>query len=212
MSATRFFKGWRSYGSAKRSLLGAAFVVSFGVLWAFFQLRSPIPKQEEMPVSALTLRAGRLCYGQSQKPFSGVMVDRYPGGQTKLRAPVAQGLPEGLSIGWHTNGQQQFAEFFRKGVSDGWRIQWYANGTKMSETRIANGKLNGAFRKWDEQGRLLQEVELKDGEPDGLSREYYPSGSVRVEALMKAGQLIDRKTWKDGERILAALARERAEP
>ncbi len=153
----------------------------------------------EVTLGDLTLRNGRLCPTGTTNPFTGRMVELYPGGSMKSRTDISNGWIHGFSIGWYTNGQMQIQEPFSTGLSHGLRTKWYENGQKQSEAPIRFGKIEGTFRHWDNQGRLTEEIEMKAGEPDGVSRAYYPDGSIKVRAVLAKGKVIDRKTWKAGE-------------
>lgn len=156
--------------------------------------------QETLLRSALVLRDGRLYPQGSEKPFTGFVIERWPGGEMQSRSSVSNGLLEGLSEGWHTNGQRQVEEIFHDGVSDGLRTKWHPNGKKLSEANIKAGKIEGIFRRWDESGALSEEILMRDGNPDGLSRGFYPSGFLRAEARMERGKILEQHFWKDGEK------------
>ena len=175
-------------------LLGSALA---GLLWVGLHARKP--SLEEVPREQLTLREGRWCVAEHHTPFTGFLVERYESGQVKSRSLVRQGLLEGWSEGWYTNGQKQVTECFHAGVSHGLRTKWHANGRKLSEARIVEGRLEGTFRRWNEDGTLAEEIELKAGQPDGISRAYYPSGFLKAEARLRDGKLLEQKLWKEGE-------------
>lgn len=175
-------------------LVGSALA---GLLWV--GLRARKPSLEEVPREHLTLREGRWCVAEHQTPFTGFLVERYESGQVKSRSLVRQGLLEGWSEGWYTNGQKQVVECFHAGVSHGLRTKWHANGGKLSEALIVEGRLEGTFRRWNEDGTLAEEIEMKAGQPDGISRAYYPSGFLKAEARLRDGKLLEQKLWREGE-------------
>lgn len=181
------------------------FRIAIGLLltaWILLQLgckRKPAEAQPEVGLGDLTLRDGRLCPRGSTNPFTGRMVEIYPGGGLKSRTDLSNGWIHGLSLGWYTNGQMQIREPFSNGISHGLRVKWYENGQKQSEAPIRLGKLEGTFRRWDDQGRLMEELEMKGGDPDGVSHAYYPDGSIKVRAVMAKGKVLERKSWKPGE-------------
>ena len=148
---------------------------------------------------ALVLREGRYYRPDDPVPFAGVVTACYPGGQRQYRCGVSNGLLEGLSEGWYSNGLKQVDEPFRAGVSHGVRVKWYENGRKQSEVNIVTGKLAGVFRRWYDTGALAEEVHMRNGNPDGVARSFYPSGHLKGEAHLKDGQLVDQKQWADGE-------------
>jgi len=164
------------------------------------RLQTPAPCMgPEVMRKGLTLREGRYYRPGEAKAFNGVMMERYPNGAPLYRCGVSNGLIDGLSQGWYTNGQLQVEEHFRAGVSHGLRVKWHENGAKLSQASIVNGKIEGVFHRWYENGVLAEEINLRAGNPDGRARAFYPSGCLKAEAQMKDGKPIAQKQWADGE-------------
>jgi antitoxin component YwqK of YwqJK toxin-antitoxin module len=172
-------------------LLGAALCLA-----VFCWKPSVLP---EVPASELARRDGLLYRGRQTEPFTGFMLEKYPGGVLKSRSMVRGGVLDGLSEGWHTNAQLQVRESFKKGMSHGLREKWLENGTKISEGNIVEGKHEGIFRRWHENGALAEEVAMQHGEPEGLSRAFYPSGYLKARALIKNGKVVETQSWPDGQ-------------
>lgn len=181
-------------------LTGAVLIMLWLLLAPALQQRSrrtaPLP---EMLRSELILQEGRLVRSGSSNAFSGFVIERYASGVMMSRSAVSNGLLEGVSQGWHTNGRIQVVEHFQRGLSHGIRAKWYEGGQKLSEVNVVEGKLNGQFRRWHETGELAEELELKDGQPDGVSRSYFPSGFLKARAEVRSGKVVEQKFWKDGE-------------
>jgi antitoxin component YwqK of YwqJK toxin-antitoxin module len=128
------------------------------------------------------------------------MVDYYPGGSRLSRCQIYNGLLNGLSECWFTNGQLQVSEYFKDGVSNGPRQKWHENGLLLSKADIIEGKVDGTFRSWHDNGKLNEQIPMNLGKPDGLAWAYYPSGFLKAETTVRDGQVLSRKTWKDGEK------------
>lgn len=176
--------------------VGVVLSVVVAGVFLFWKKPAALP---EVLATEMARRDGLLYHGQQTQPFTGFMLEKYPGGALKSRSAIRDGVLDGLSEGWHTNGQTQVREFFKKGVSHGLRVKWYDRGTKLSEGNIVEGKHEGIFRRWHENGRLAEEVNMRQGEPDGLSQAFYPSGYLKAQATMKNGQVVETKSWADGE-------------
>jgi antitoxin component YwqK of YwqJK toxin-antitoxin module len=177
-----------------------AFLLLAGVVCLVVFWPKPVPEAPpEVLASELARREGRLYHGNQKHPFSGVMLERYAGGGLKSRSVVHNGVLDGLSEGWHTNGQFQVREFFKQGVAHGRREKWHENGSKMSAGEIVEGKHEGVFRRWHENGTLAEELTLRRGEPDGLARTFYPSGFLQAQVTLKNGAVLEKKSWADGE-------------
>jgi len=189
----------------KRRVAGVVWLVISGLVLAgigcFIWLsmkRVEAPLLDERSRSELEFRDGRFCRPGSAQPFTGFVTDFYDGGELKSRSMVSNGLLEGLSEGWFTNGQKQVEEYFISGVSHGRRTKWYPNGAKHSEAMIVNGKLHGAFQRWYENGQLSERVELSDGQPSGLSLAYHPDGSLKARVTLQDGRVLEQQSWQEG--------------
>ena len=131
--------------------------------------------------------------------FTGWMAEFYPGGSLQSRASVSKGLLNGVSEGWYTNGQMQVREHFKEGISHGLREKWHENGVRLSQAMIVEGKVTGTFQSWHDNGQLAEQINMKLGQADGTAWAYYPSGFNKAETKVHDGQVLDQKTWKDGE-------------
>lgn len=157
----------------------------------------PLPEVER---NQLVLREGKL-FTKTGTLFSGFVIELYEGGNYKSRSVISNGVLEGLSEGWHTNGVLAVSEHFTNGISHGFREKWYENGNKMSEAPIIAGKIEGLFRRWDKNGQLAEEIEMKQGEANGTARSYYASGYLKAEAILKNGELLDKTNWEEGQKF-----------
>lgn len=153
----------------------------------------------EVARTNLVLEAGRLHRIGNTNPFTGYMVEHYPDGVLRSRSTLTNGLLNGISMGWFTNGQMQVVEQFKDGVSHGLRTKWYAGGARQSETPIVEGKLHGTFRRWHENGTLSEQVKFLGDQPHGVSRSWFPSGHLKARVVMKDGKPGEQQFWKDGE-------------
>ena len=210
--AGKFSSSSRLHPAGRRGHVGAArLTLLLGVLALavvggaifFFTRPHPVTSTTALPElhrTNLVQTAGHWHRPSETNTFTGLLLDTYDDGAKKSRTDISNGLPHGLSLGWHTNGQPQIEEHFLAGTSHGLRTKWHANGQKLSEVNIANGKLEGTFRRWDESGARAEEIEMKDGHPDGLSRAWFPSGCLKAEATLRAGKVITQSAWPDGER------------
>jgi hypothetical protein len=184
----------------------AAFVV--GGWW----LRRPRSTATE-PTAAITNLArvdGRLVLRTAtHQVFSGWLVEHHADGTPRSRSRIVDGLLDGVSEGWYTNGQIQVREHFSRGVADGLRVKWHVNGATQSVAAVVQGRLHGRFLRWHDDGSLAEEMTLLDGQPEGVSRAYYPSGFVKAEARLKAGEVLEQRFCKDGELAAGDLPRGR---
>lgn len=168
--------------------------------WRFWPRAKPLV----VPREDLVLKDQKLHRKGEEKPFTGVMIESYPGAKIKSRSEVLGGLLDGLSEGWNEEGRTEVRERFRNGVSQGLREKWYPSGAKMSEVMIEDGLLTGRFIRWHENGQIAEEISMAKGKPDGPSTAYYPDGSIKAKAVLKEGEVIERKFWQPGEFFASA--------
>ncbi len=189
-----------------RWLLAGALVLLAGTTLFLARPRpSSSPPPPEIPRAGLILKEGRLFQEGAPGPFTGWMRETNASGGLLSRSSISNGVLEGVSEGYHTNGQLQVVEHFRAGVSHGPRTKWHANGTKASVAQVIDGKLDGWFIRWAEDGSLAEEMPMKGGNVHGVSRSYYPSGCLKGEARLRNGTLVEQQFWPDGERRLRPL-------
>ena len=81
--------------------------------------------------SKLVERDGLMYEGDSETPFTGVVVRKYENGQKKSQATYKDGKPVGLSTKWYEDGQKTYEGTFK-------------DGKKVSET------------KWDKEGNEIK--------------------------------------------------------
>lgn len=174
-----------------------------GVAWWHWEsgkrpaARRPLP---EVSRTNLVRRDDRWFQASATNPFTGWLLDFYLDGSRQSRSLISNGLPNGPSEGWYTNGQIQIVEGFKDGISHGSRTKWHPNGARMTEGRIVDGKHEGVFRRWYDNGGLAEEIEMRNGQADGPSRAYYPSGFLKSEVTLRQGEVVERVAWVDGEK------------
>lgn len=183
-------------------VLSIAIVCVTGALWVF--LRRPLaPKTTapalETPRHDLAQNGGRWYRSGATYPFTGRMVDYYPGGVLLSRSQITNGLLNGVSEAWYTNGQIQVREHFKDGISHGRREKWHENGARLSQAMIVEGKITGTFQSWHDNGQLAEQIEMKVGRAEGTAKAYYPSGFVKALTRAENGKILEQKVWKDGD-------------
>jgi antitoxin component YwqK of YwqJK toxin-antitoxin module len=178
-----------------------AILIVLGVCAGIYLFMRPAPAlpSPEREISSIIV-SNDITYAKgSALPYTGMLLDRYAYGLLKSKSMLSNGLLEGLSKGWYTNGQLQVTESFSKGMSEGTRLKYYPNGARMSEALVVHGRLQGVYKKWNEDGVLMERMEMKDGVPEGVSREWFPTGFLKVEATISDGKVVSRRDYKDGE-------------
>lgn len=181
--------------------LPLALLLAFGALLLAGRLRphpQPAAALPQVARTNLVRRDGRWFAIGRTNPFTGVLLEYYPGGTLESRSAVSNGWLEGLSEGWHTNGQLEVRESFRTNVSNGLRTKWYPSGHRLSEATIVLGKMEEVFRRWHENGTLAEEIPMRAGKIEGVGRAYYEDGSLQTELTMHDSQVVGTKSWPKG--------------
>ena len=187
--------------------LGAVVSVALGLGWVRFHRTGPAATAAtERTASELVRQADRLCEKDGGRPFTGWLVERYPDAALKSRSWLSNGVLQGISEGWYTNGTLQVREHYAAGVSKGEVTRWSEDGAKESEGTALDGKLEGVFRRWYPTGRLSDEVRFSAGVPEGLSQAWHPDGSLKAEVRHQNGVIVERRFWRSGEKDGRTLA------
>jgi len=177
-------------------LLSLAVLVAVG---AFLRSR-PQPVEPTVALADLLRLEGRLVLrNDTNRVFSGWIADYHAAGTLKSRSRVQQGVLNGLSEGWYTNGVRQIVEHFVDGFAEGPVSKWHATGARLSEGTARRGRLEGLFRRWHPDGTLIEEVTLREGQPHGLSRAWFPSGRLKAEVYLEDGKVVRQQFWDDRE-------------
>jgi antitoxin component YwqK of YwqJK toxin-antitoxin module len=194
---------WKRLGVAVAMVLIAAAAV------VFFQgtPRQSVSPSREVLRNELQFVDGRLT--ERGVPFTGVVLEYYADGQLKSRSWVSNGLFEGLSEGWYTNGVLQVTEHFHLGLSHGLRTKYFENGSRLSVARIVEARIQGLYERWHQNGVLAEKVFLTNGVANGESLAFHPDGSLKARVRLDSGKVIKQEFWEPGVSTLAASASSR---
>lgn len=168
-------------------------------MWPSWFPKTPVPVKEWPVVrtSEVELKEGRLMRKGAAEVFSGWLTESYRTGGLRSRSFVSNGVLEGLSEGWHTNGVLQVSEQFVGGRSEGVVTKWDLDGRRVSEAITRSGLMEGRFQRWHTNGTLAEEMEMRQGQPHGLARSWYPSGSLKAEVQLEDGKVLTKRYWDD---------------
>ena len=114
----------------------------------------------------------------SDTPYTGLIKDVYPGGQTQSEKNLVNGKPDGRMTRWYENGQKNLESNYVNGRQDGRMTEWYENGQKKTEINIVNGKRDGLVTTWYENGQKRIEKNYVNGEPEGDGTVWDEVGNI----------------------------------
>ncbi len=92
----------------------------------------------------------------SEKPFTGMMAEYWPGGEKKAEGELLDGQVNGKVIEWYEGGGMKSQTEYRGGELQGTAIGWYENGRKQAEVEFVDGE-EVSRREWDEEGNPIEE-------------------------------------------------------
>ena len=124
-----------------------------------------------MKNSELVLKNNKMYLPNSEKPYTGEILDL------------------------HENGNKAMNGFYKNGVEDGLWILWHENGQKYMESIYNDGVINGQAHIWSDDGRKQSQFNYKDGKKDGLNIGWYWNGNKLFEKTYDNGKLISEKKW-----------------
>ena len=114
------------------------------------------PPVQTVDASKLVPKDGLMYEGDSETPFTGVVVAKHENGQKASETTFKDGKPEGLATMWHKNGQKRSETTFKDGKPEGPYTSWHKNGQKQSEATFKDGKLVSET-KWDKEGNEIKD-------------------------------------------------------
>jgi hypothetical protein len=173
-------------GSRPRAFFLAAslFAVSFGALLATgCRAREPVVRG---PGDGFSERGGVLF--REAEPFTGIVVDTFPGGAVRARAGYAKGRRQGKSLEYYPSGKLRWAREYRRGVKEGLHEGWWENGRRMFAYRFRKGLYEGEALEWYPDGKPSRVMRYVHGEEKGLQRAWRPNGALYANYEVRDGR------------------------
>ena len=109
-------------------------------------------------IKKIRIVEGTFYLKNSDKPYTGKIIDSFKNGGKKLEFNIKNGKPHGLSTQWYENGKMQAKANNRDGKHDGLAERWYENGKKADEATYNEGKQSGIVLHWHENGQKAEET------------------------------------------------------
>ncbi len=110
------------------------------------------------------VKRGQFAYEvNSEKPFTGKMIEHFVDGQAEGEVEFRDGEPHGESTVWYLNRQKAAEGQYRHGKMEGEWTFWYDTGHKREEGEYRDGKKHGKWLSWDEEGGKQAEREYENG-------------------------------------------------
>lgn len=85
------------------------------------------------------------------EPFTGTMVEYWPGGGKQAEAELVGGRVHGKVTEWYEDGRKASETEYREGELHGKAVGWDENGQKQAVVEFSAGEEVGR-QEWDEEG------------------------------------------------------------
>ena len=131
----------------------------------------------EIAAQDVVLKDGKY-YQSDGKLYSGVYKEFGPSNFLVSENNISQGLFDGLSLFYYSNGTKKEQRSYKEGKKDGLWINWNEQGMKTAEARFHDGKKDGYWYIWDEKGTKRYEMFYIHGEKKGTWYIWDENGNV----------------------------------
>lgn len=155
--------------------------------------------QKQIKSSQIEERAGVFYMINSNKPFTGKIVDCYDNGKIKFEGNYLNGKKEGIFITWSEEGYKASELSYKNGKLSGLSTRFYNNRQKAGEENYVDGQKNGLYTTWHENGNKSGEGNFKNDSPEGLWTFWYPNGKKAREGNYLNGSPVGVHTFWDEE-------------
>ena len=97
-----------------------------------------------------------------EKPYSGMAVHYYDGGQKRQEVNFRNGELHGKVTEWYDNGIKSVEAMFQFGRQTGMAIEWYDNGQIARKTIMTANDKTRILERWSKNGRILTQENHDD--------------------------------------------------
>jgi|WetSurMetagenome_2_1015567.scaffolds.fasta_scaffold155743_2 hypothetical protein len=110
-------------------------------------------------------------YVFQDKPFSGVTFDKYSNDKIKKVIYIRDGLRNGPTYAWYSQGQKMMFADYKNGRLDGKFYGWYAYGAVMYNLIYRDGRLDSDSAFMENDDRAEQTDTKQEGEGEATIKE-----------------------------------------
>ena len=122
------------------------------------------------------------------KPFSGVLVERYPDRHLKSLAQYVDGRQHGIAESWFSNGATDEIRHYQHGWKDGEHRGWWSNGKPRFVFQFKDQVYEGTCQEWYENGQPYRVNHYVAGEEVGRQQLWYEDGKILANYVVKDGR------------------------
>ena len=129
-----------------------------------------------------------------ETPFTGI-VENYKtsdGDKTLSgKVPFKDGLMEGTSKLFYSNGKMASVATFKKGKIEGVQKDYYESGIRKREISYKKGVPDGISKTYHKNGKVNVEATYKNGVQVGIQKDYYQNGKLKIELPLDKNGLVN---------------------
>lgn len=171
------------------------------MLFVFWGCRVPSIKEEPPKAVMLATAASlfissgdtslKIINGQwfyQEKPFTGVIQKKYPGGRLMARKSVVDGLEEGWQYAYYPDGTTESKRFYHQGEKDSVNMGWWPNGKMRYAYHFKKGVYEGDFDEWYQSGNPLKHIVYHNGKEQS-GKGWRENGKIYMSFVLRNGRL-----------------------
>ncbi len=125
----------------------------------------------------------------------------YDNGVLKEKTLYKNGLANGPSETFFSNGNKWYTVVYNEGKTNGLLTTYYYNGLLFKTTNYKNDKKDGVENEYNTSGYLAYKTIYANDEKEGMQTNYYDDGKVEAQLLYKKdkAQGTYKSFYKDGK-------------
>ncbi|MBL8995252.1 MAG: toxin-antitoxin system YwqK family antitoxin [Spirochaetia bacterium] len=181
------------------------FIFFLTSLWALISCAHPVPENQALDATNAGFRLDRGFLFFHNKPFTGQVVEKYPGGNLKSRTSYQTGKRFGTAETWYPTGGKDAVRYYKNGEKEGTHEAWWPNGQLRFRYFFRNGETEGDQWEWYSNSAPATHFQYRKGHEAGPQVAWRENGKPYINLVITNGRhygLFNSKlcfTVKDGE-------------
>lgn len=130
-----------------------------------------------------------LSTGTSNSADVTIMEGYKPTGILSFKAQLVNGMENGLTTYYHSNGKTRYTVEVENGTWNGEYLEYHDNGNLKTKTTYVDGNNTGWYEEYDEAGTLKNTGMSIDGNAEQVWKLYFPNGNISQKRYFLNGTL-----------------------
>lgn len=171
-----------------KTILVIGWLALFGGMMYSANQETTIEKLPMFNANQVTLKSTKGTWLQKGKPFTGVLFELSPQGDTIAYSGFLEGKEHGKWQSFYAPGMLSEERFYEHGLKAGTLKKWHENGQLQMHVQFSNGEYEGTLREWDANGLLIREANYEMGHEAGVQKAWYANGKIRSNYVIVKGR------------------------